>query len=67
MSIIIKPSLTEIQLSQRWAITPQTLQYWRKAGKGPKYLKIGRAVRYPLDIVENYEADHLVASTSEEV
>ena len=28
------------------AIAPRTLQWWRICGKGPKFVKIGRSVRY---------------------
>jgi hypothetical protein len=65
MSIINKPSLTEIQLAERWNITTKTLQNWRKIGKGPRYLKIGRAVRYPHELVEQFERENLTASTSQ--
>lgn len=61
---INKPSLTETQLAERWNITIKTLQYWRKVGKGPHYLKIGKSVRYPLELIEKYEAEHLFTSTS---
>jgi hypothetical protein len=67
MSIINKPSLTEIQLAERWSITIKTLQYWRKVGKGPNYLKIGKAVRYPHELVEQFERENLTASTSQRV
>jgi predicted site-specific integrase-resolvase len=62
--IINKPSLTENQLAERWNITTKTLQHWRKVGKGPHYLKIGKSVRYPHELIEKYEAEHLTASTS---
>jgi predicted DNA-binding transcriptional regulator AlpA len=40
--------LNEIELAQRWGISPKTLQRWRCEGRGPKYLKLSKRVSYPL-------------------
>jgi hypothetical protein len=58
-------ALTEKQLATRWSASIKTLQAWRQQGKGPKYLKIGRAVRYTIDAIENFEAEVSTASTSQ--
>ena len=43
--------LTEKQVAECFNISAKTLQRWRWEGKGPTYLKIGRAVRYdPVDL-----------------
>lgn len=63
MQIIPKPSLTERQLAERWGLSLKTLQDWRKNGKGPHYLKLGKAIRYPRELVEKYEQEHLMTST----
>lgn len=59
MSFINKHSLTENQLAERWGISTKTLQDWRRKGTGVSYLKLGKAIRYPHEIVEKYEAEHL--------
>ena len=59
MSIINKPSLTENQLAERWGLSIKTLQDWRRKGTGVAYLKLGKAIRYPHEIVTKYEADHM--------
>ena len=59
MAIINKPSLTENQLAERWALSIKTLQEWRRRGSGVAYLKLGKAIRYPHEIVEKYEAEHM--------
>ncbi len=41
--------LNEIELAQRWGISPKTLQRWRCEGRGPKYLKLSKRVSYPLE------------------
>jgi hypothetical protein len=63
---IIKASLNERELAGRWSTSIKTLQAWRQQGKGPKYLKIGRAVRYPIDSIEQFESKSLISSTSAE-
>ena len=43
-------------LADRWLISPRTLEQWRWQGKGPRYLKIGGRILYPLVEVESFEA-----------
>lgn len=50
-------------LARRWLISGRTLEQWRWQGRGPRYLKIGGRVIYPLLEVEAYEAAHLHANT----
>lgn len=54
----------EKALAARWLMSPRTLQQWRWKGEGPRYLKIGGRVIYPLDAVKAYEASHLHQSTT---
>lgn len=49
--------LNQIELAQRWRISPRTLERWRWLGKGPQYLKIGGRVIYRLEDVETFEAE----------
>jgi hypothetical protein len=56
--------LTESQLADRWHMSPRTLQGRRQQGKGPRYLKVGARVLYPLKEVEAYEAVNLHANTN---
>lgn len=49
--------LNQIELAQRWRISPRTLERWRWLGQGPQYLKIGGRVIYRLEDVENFEAE----------
>jgi hypothetical protein len=60
----VKTSLTEIELSLRWGNSPKTLQAWRQAGKPPRFLKIGRSIRYPLPEILAFEHDALKTSTT---
>ena len=49
--------LTPLELVERWkgSITAITLATWRSRKQGPKYVKVGSRVLYPLNGVEDYE------------
>lgn len=53
--------LTPSELATRWQVPLALLANWRSSGRGPRYTKIGHAVRYPLNEVKAYEAEHLAA------
>ena len=57
-------SMDQIELASRWRISPRTLEQWRWRGVGPRYLKIGGRVIYPLVEVEAFEAARLHQNTS---
>lgn len=59
--------LTAQELSDRYGgrISARTLSNWRWAGTGPKFLKLGGRVVYPLRDLEAWEARRTVVSTSE--
>jgi len=56
--------LSPTQLSQRWNLSPKTLERWRYGGDGPAFLKLGNQVRYPLAEIERYEAGLLRKRTA---
>lgn len=49
------PWLTRGELSQRLQIPVSTLNVWGCQGKGPRFAKFGRHVRYRLEDVEQWE------------
>jgi hypothetical protein len=53
------PYLTQVELAARWRISPRTLERWRWAGDGPRFIKIGGLVRYRLEDIEGFEAEQL--------
>jgi hypothetical protein len=57
--------ITEKQLADRWNISVKAIQRWRVVGQGPKWMKFGSAVRYPLAEVEKVEAASIRSSTSQ--
>jgi predicted site-specific integrase-resolvase len=59
------PHLKQSELAERWNMSPRTLERWRWLGQGPRSVKIGGRVRYPVDAVEAFEAEQRRAHTAE--
>lgn len=60
--------LSELELANRWGLSPKTLQRWRSLGTGPLFAKFSKKVGYPLDGrdgVLDWEQRILYRSTSE--
>ena len=46
-------ALTERQVAEQLGLSVSTLRAWRHRGKGPRFLRLGRSVRYlPADLDE---------------
>lgn len=56
--------LNQIELAARWNISHRTLERWRWAGEGPKFLKMGGRVVYRLEDIEAFEAERSRDSTT---
>ena len=54
--------LSQIELAARWKISHRTLERWRWAQEGPRYLKLGGRVVYRLSDVEAFEREVTVAT-----
>lgn len=52
------------QLAERWNISAKTLERWRWAGEGPRFLKLGGRVVYRLTDIEAFEEAQLRSGTS---
>jgi predicted DNA-binding transcriptional regulator AlpA len=46
--------LDEAKLAAKLAVSRSTLQSWRYAGKGPRYIKVGKFIRYRNADVDAY-------------
>ena len=46
-------------------LSKRTLQDWRVRGCGPKFVKVGRSVRYRLEDVQAFVKENVHQSTSE--
>ncbi len=56
--------LTTEEVAERYRTSPETVRFWRHAGKGPKSLKVGRRVLYALDDLETFESQMKVGSAA---
>jgi len=47
-------ALTESKVAEQLGLSVATLRAWRHRGKGPRYLRLGRSVRYLPSDVDNF-------------
>ena len=52
--------VTDIEVTERLGVSRFTVRAWRRKGIGPRFLKMGRAVRYRSQDVDEYEQQALV-------
>jgi predicted DNA-binding transcriptional regulator AlpA len=57
--------LHEAEVAKILSIKVSTLRRWRWAGEGPKFIKIGAAVRYDPQALKDYLAGRVRTSTSD--
>lgn len=57
-------NLTTSEAASRLRTTVGTLANWRVKGQGPKFIKHGRKVLYPLEMVMAYERAQLRENTA---
>jgi predicted DNA-binding transcriptional regulator AlpA len=57
--------LDESQLALRWQASKKFIQKLRYQGGGPKFVKIGRLVRYSLIDITEYENQNKCINTSQ--
>ena len=60
-----KMMINEVELAERWNLSPKRLQRWRSEVRGPRFMKMSRRVVYPMDEVLDFESQALRASTWE--
>lgn len=54
--------LNEKEAASRMAVSKGLLRKWRRLGKGPEFVRLGRAVRYSLASIEEFLRAHAVRS-----
>lgn len=52
--------LTTTEVAEHYRTVPETVRYWRHVGRGPRSVKVGRRVLYPVAEVERYDEQLLV-------
>lgn len=58
--------LGEKELAALLAVSRSTLQSWRYSGKGPRYIKVGRLIRYRSSDVDAFLLAGTQGATSDE-
>lgn len=53
-------TMTDIEVASQLGVSRFTVRSWRLKGLGPRFLKMGRAVRYRPEDVDEYERQALV-------
>lgn len=56
--------LTPAEVAKRWRIHTETLCRWRIENRGPKFMKLGSKVAYPIGEIEKYERENLFQQTT---
>jgi excisionase family DNA binding protein len=57
--------MDETEAAKRLAVSVRTVQAWRLNGRGPKFVRLGSAVRYSETALAEFIERGTVASTSE--
>ena len=58
--------LTEADVARQLRVDPRTLSRWRSLGTGPRYVRVGRAVRYVAQDLQTWLDDRQARSLAEE-
>jgi excisionase family DNA binding protein len=58
-------NLTTEEAAQYLNLRPSTLEAWRCRGNGPRFLKMGKSVRYPVGSLDDFQQQRTFRSTSE--
>lgn len=56
-------ALSETEVAQRLGVSSFTVRAWRQRGHGPRFMKMGRAVRYRPEDVDAFKEMALVDPT----
>ena len=56
-----KRTLTDAEVATRLGVSRFTVRAWRRKGFGPRFLKMGRAVRYRPEDVAAFEQQALIS------
>ncbi len=61
----IQPLLSTVALARLVGVTADTVKHWRLLGRGPKFLRLGRTIRYTPQDVASWLETNRRASTEE--
>lgn len=61
---MVEPNLKPIEAAARLRISVYTLKNWRVQGIGPRFVKFGRVVLYPVVNIEQWERENSYQANS---
>jgi predicted DNA-binding transcriptional regulator AlpA len=61
-----EPLIPEQEIAAAIGVKPQTLSAWRNQGEGPRFVKVGKLVRYRTSDINRWLATRLVEPTRRE-
>lgn len=64
MNTIHEIALTESETARRLGVSVSGLRKWRRESRGPKFIRLGRLIRYSQTELENWLAAHTVSSAA---
>lgn len=59
-----RPLLRETQAAELLDMSPRTLELWRRAGSGPRFVKVGRSVRYRPEDLDAFVSERVRVTTA---
>jgi len=65
VSVSFSPILRTSEAASYLKVQPTTLEQWRWSGRGPRFAKIGRNVRYRLSDLDAFMQERVFTSTTE--
>ena len=57
--------LTVDEAAQVLCVSVKTLEAWRRLGKGPAFVKLGRSVRYTMRALDQFTRERTVRNSAE--
>lgn len=54
------PLLTQGQAAELLTVAPETLERWRQQLCGPRYIRLGRLIRYRRSAIEQYITEQTI-------
>jgi len=64
-SISVTDVLTELEAARRLGVSLSGLRKWRNDGTGPRFVRLGRLIRYRAPDLESWLSDRIVSRDTE--
>lgn len=61
-----RPLVTTPRAAELLGVSPKTVEDWRLKGRGPRFIRLGKAIRYSMKDLEDFVAASVASSTSDQ-